>query len=129
MTGLGDRVARMTSGSQLMRAIARDERGAVLVYVSIAMTVFMGFAALVIDGGRLFTLNTEMQSAADALALAAAAELDGNADARERATNAMDDLIENDQRFATGPAAIVAPTPVFLSALPSDDQPLSAATP
>jgi Flp pilus assembly protein TadG len=110
------------------RRLARDERGAVLVYVSIALTVFMGFAALVIDGGRVFTLNTEMQSAADALALAGAAELDGNSDAETRATAAMNDLLQNDQRFAAGDRALTAYTPRFLSALPADDQPLSAAT-
>jgi Flp pilus assembly protein TadG len=125
-------MATMASASQIMRtfggSLARDERGAVLVYVSIALTVFMGFAALVIDGGRLFTLDTEMQSAADALALAGAAELDGNADAHTRANNAMANLVQNDQRFATGAAAITGYTPRFLSALPDDDQPLSNAT-
>ncbi|HEX4913078.1 MAG TPA: pilus assembly protein TadG-related protein, partial [Vicinamibacterales bacterium] len=55
-----------------LRRLARDESGAALIYVSIALTVFMGFAALVIDGSRLFTLDTELQSAADALALAGA---------------------------------------------------------
>jgi len=76
--GISRRIGRL--GNRL----ARDDGGAVLIYVSIALTVFMGFAALVIDGGRLFTLDTEMQSAADALALAGAAELDGNADAIRR---------------------------------------------
>ena len=47
------------------RRLARDESGAALIYVSIALTVFMGFAALVIDGSRLYTLDTELQSAAD----------------------------------------------------------------
>src|SRR5881396_3894914 len=89
------------------RRLARDERGAVLIYVSLALTVFMGFTALVIDGGRLFTLDTEMQSAADALALAGAAELDGNSDAITRADKAMGKasgvtaLVQNNQTFAT----------------------------
>jgi Flp pilus assembly protein TadG len=107
------------------RRLARDERGAVLIYVSIALTVFMGFAALVIDGGRLFTLDTEMQSAADALALAGAAELDGNTDAITRATAAMDNLVQNNQTFGTGAAAITGYTPIFLTDLPADSQPLS----
>jgi Flp pilus assembly protein TadG len=105
--------------------LARDERGAVLVYVSIALTVFMGFTALVIDGGRLFTLDTEMQSAADALALAGAAELDGNDDAITRATAAMDNLVQNNQTFGNGAAAITGYTPIFLTELPADSQPLS----
>ncbi|HET6156705.1 MAG TPA: pilus assembly protein TadG-related protein [Dongiaceae bacterium] len=115
------------------RRLRRDEGGAVLIYVTIALTVFMGFAALVIDGGRLFSLSTEMQSAADALALAGAAELDGNSDAIERADRAMgkelgvDALVQNNQTFATGAAAITGFSRRYLTALPADDQPLSAA--
>jgi len=109
----------------LGQRLLRHEGGAVLIYVSIALTVFMGFAALVIDGGRLFTLDTEMQSAADALALAGAAELDGNTDAITRATAAMDNLVQNDQTFGNGAAAITGYTPIFLTELPADSQPLS----
>jgi Flp pilus assembly protein TadG len=107
------------------RRLARDERGAVLVYVSIALTVFMGFAALVIDGGRLFTLDTEMQSAADAIALAGAAELDGNTDAQDRADAAMANLVQNSQTFGTGAATITGFTRRFLDELPDDDQPIT----
>jgi Flp pilus assembly protein TadG len=115
------------------RRLVRQEGGAVLIYVSIALTVFMGFAALVIDGGRLFTLDTEMQSAADALALAGAAELDGNSDAITRADNAMGKsagvtpLVQNDQTFASGAPAITGFSRRFLTQLPADSQPLSAA--
>lgn len=113
------------------RRLARDESGAALIYVSIALTVFMGFAALVIDGSRLFTLDTELQSAADAIALAGAAELDGNADAQDRAILAMNNLVQNADTFGNDPAAIAGATAYtarFLSALPDDDQPLSDAT-
>jgi hypothetical protein len=103
------------------RRLARDERGAALIYVSLALTVFMGFAALVIDGSRLFTLDTELQSAADAIALAGAAELDGNVGAIDRAKDAMDNLLENSQTFATGAAAITAYERRFLSGLPASD--------
>jgi hypothetical protein len=113
---------------RFLRRLVRDEGGAVLIYVSIGLTVFMGFAALVIDGGRLFAVDTEMQSAADALALAGAAELDGTTDAQERATLAMANLVQNDQRFADGAHAITGFTPRFLSELPDDDLPLSDAT-
>ena len=49
--------------------------GAVLILVAIAAAVLIGFLGLVIDLGRLFVTKTEMQSAMDACALAAAAEL------------------------------------------------------
>src|SRR5919109_3022864 len=106
---------------ELARRLARDEGGAALIYVSIALTVFMGFAALVIDGSRLFTLDTEMQSAADALALAGAAELDGSAGARARADAAMNNLVQNNQTFATGAHAITGYTRRFLDELPASD--------
>ena len=107
------------------RRLARDESGAALIYVSIALTVFMGFAALVIDGSRLFAVDTEMQSAADAIALAGAAELDGNADAQDRADAAMANLVQNDQTFGTGAAAITGFSRRFLEELPDDDQPVT----
>lgn len=107
------------------RRLARDESGAALIYVSIALTVFMGFAALVIDGSRLFTLDTELQSAADAIALAGAAELDGNADAQTRADAAMANLVQNDQTFGTGAAAVTGFSRRFLDELPDDDQPIT----
>ena len=108
------------------RRLARDESGAALIYVSIALTVFMGFAALVVDGSRLFTLDTELQSAADAIALAGAAELDGNADAQTRADAAMANLVQNDQTFGTGADAITGFSRRFLDELPDDDQPITS---
>lgn len=103
------------------RRLARDERGATLVYVSLALTVFMGFAALVIDGSRLYTLDTEMQSAADALALAGAAELDGNSDAITRATAAMDNLVANYETFGDSGTPITGYAARFLDSLPASD--------
>lgn len=123
----------MQGGRNLIkRLVARfarpvtDDRGAVLVYVSLGLTVFMGMAALAIDASRVFTLQTEMQSAADAFALAAAAELDGNAGAQARAQAAIDNMLQNKQTFATGANAI-APgdlSVTFYSSIPSDDQAL-----
>jgi hypothetical protein len=103
------------------RRLARDERGATLIYVSLALTVFMGFAALVIDGSRLYTLDTEMQSAADALALAGAAELDGAPGAIDRATNAVDNLVQNYETFGDSATAITGYVARFLSGLPAND--------
>lgn len=116
---------RMSAASRRIlgfgRRLARDEGGAALIYVSIALTVFMGFAALVIDGSRLFTLDTELQSAADAIAIAGAAELDGSAGAIGRAETAMASLVQNNQTFGTGAAAVTDYEARFLSALPASD--------
>lgn len=60
---------------RLERAVARyqlvkEERGAVLVLTAFAMVVIFGFAALAIDGGRLYVTRGEIQNSADASALA-----------------------------------------------------------
>jgi len=53
----------------------RPPRGAVAILVVLAMTTLLGMAGLALDGARLFINKTELQTAADACALAAAAEL------------------------------------------------------
>jgi len=62
--------------------------GAVLPIVGLTIAVLLGMAGLVIDLGGLFVAKTELQSAVDSCALAAAQELDGASDAITRATSA-----------------------------------------
>ncbi len=50
----------------------REPRGAVLPFVCILLTVLIGSAALAVDMGRLYLIAAEVQSEADAAALAAA---------------------------------------------------------
>lgn len=60
----------------------RSERGATLILVAVAMTALLGFLALAIDLGMLFTARADAQRAADASALAgASAFLDNSASA------------------------------------------------
>src|SRR5688572_822188 len=54
---------------------ASRQKGAVLVLVGISIAVLIGFLGIVVDLGRLFVTKTELQSAMDACALAAAGEL------------------------------------------------------
>jgi Flp pilus assembly protein TadG len=65
----------MESVAGEMRKFVSDQRGAVIVYVTIGLGVFMGFSALAIDGSYLFLMSNRAQSAADAAALAAASQL------------------------------------------------------
>jgi hypothetical protein len=60
----------MSFGSRRAR-----QKGAVLILVGLSLAVLVGFLGLVVDLGRLFVTKTELQSAMDACALAAAAEL------------------------------------------------------
>jgi Flp pilus assembly protein TadG len=51
------------------------QKGGVLALMAISLAVLIGFLGIVVDLGRLFVTKTELQSAMDACALAAAAEL------------------------------------------------------
>lgn len=55
----------------------QDERGSVLVVVSIAMVVMIGSTALAIDIGQMTNKNRTLQAVADAVALDAARNLGG----------------------------------------------------
>src|SRR5215813_3225032 len=52
-----------------------QQGGGVLILAALSLAVLIGFLGLVIDLGRLFVMKTELQSANDACALAAAGEL------------------------------------------------------
>jgi Flp pilus assembly protein TadG len=84
-------------GTTLAR-LRREEDGAIVVMVVIGVALFIGIGGLAIDIGRLYNLHTQLQAYADHVSLAAAAELDGEAGAIERAA-----------RAAFGDAALAAP--------------------
>jgi Flp pilus assembly protein TadG len=62
--------------------------GAVVVTVSMLLLFLLGFMGIALDFGHLFVVKTELQTAMDSCALAAAEELDGQSTALTRATNA-----------------------------------------
>jgi len=66
----------------------RSQKGAVIVTVALFMLFLLGFMGIALDFGRLFIVRTELQTAMDACALAAAQELDGQADSIARAQSA-----------------------------------------
>ena len=72
------------------RRFSSNRGGGVLPVVGVTLPVLLGFAVLAVDAGRYFNLHTSVQWAADALALAAAAELDRKPDAIVRANRAID---------------------------------------
>jgi Flp pilus assembly protein TadG len=55
----------------------RRQRGAVIVTVCLALLFLLGFIGIAVDLGRLFIVRSELQTAMDSCALAAAQELDG----------------------------------------------------
>lgn len=62
----------------------RRERGAVAVMVATSLVVLIGMLALAIDLGQLFIARTKLQTAADACALSAVAQLDGTNRGQDR---------------------------------------------
>lgn len=113
------RAARRHIGS-----FRRSEDGGILVFWAMSLTIMLGLVALSFDLGRLGVTREELQSYADSVALAAAGELDGEADAIIRATAAAANLVSDSQTFGTADSVLSGAsdyTLTFLSALPNSD--------
>jgi Flp pilus assembly protein TadG len=104
-----------------LRRIWPDCQGVVLPYFAIMLGVIIGLAALALDGGRMMTVQSQMQSAADALALAGAAELDRRPDSIARAQAAIRDLVTNAVAGAGAGQNAEVSSVQFLQSLPADD--------
>jgi Flp pilus assembly protein TadG len=108
--------------SRLSRFAARlwkDTDGVILPYATVMLSLFVGMAALAIDGSRYMSLQTQLQKAADAAAIAAAEELDRLSTSTNRAYNAATSLVTNSALFASGNVAISSVR--FMSSLPASD--------
>src|SRR5277367_7066342 len=70
-------------------ALWRDANGLMVPYVAVMLPVLVGFSLLALDASRRMSLQTQMQAAADSLALAGARELNKGAGAESRAISAM----------------------------------------
>src|SRR5437879_897697 len=107
---------------QSIKAFWGDTHGVILPYVTMMLVVIVGVSVLALDGSRYMSLQTQLQSGADALALAGAAELDRTPTAIRRAINAIDSLVTNSSLFGSGPDRNVQVTRItFLRSLPVRD--------
>ena len=61
-----------------LRRLLGDESGQAIIFIALAMPVFLAMGGFVIEGGHLFVAKRHLQNAADAAALAAARDLPGN---------------------------------------------------
>ncbi|MBL0419589.1 Tad domain-containing protein [Ramlibacter sp. AW1] len=66
----------------------KGQRGAVIVTVCLMLLFLLGFMGIALDLSRMFIVKTELQTAMDSCALAAAQELDGENTAITRARSA-----------------------------------------
>ncbi len=64
------------------------QRGAILITVSLVLLFMLGFMGFALDLNRMFVVRTELQTAMDSCALAAAQELDGQPTSITRAISA-----------------------------------------
>ena len=70
----------------MAKALLRNERGGILVFVAVGMVTTLVMAGLAIDVGRGYLLKAHLSRAADAAALSAARSLrSGQAEARQKA--------------------------------------------
>ena len=105
------------------RAVVRDVRGSVALYVALGTVMFLPVAAIAIELSSLMGLHTEVQQAAEAAALAGAKELDFTDAGRTAAENAARTAVTNTQRLAADAgAAVEIQTVQFLWALPPAPQ-------
>ena len=94
------------------------ESGSIIVTTALLMLFLLGMSAIAVDFGHMFVVKTELQSAADSCALAAAKELDGGPDAITRATSVGETIGNlNKVNFQGGAAGIVDADITFSSAL------------
>ena len=94
----------------LISAFLGDRSGAVSPMYALALLALIAIAGIGFDYGRLAAMHTELQNAADQAALAAATQLDGRADAIDRAQDAATETFAstasqfvNETRISTDP--------------------------
>lgn len=105
------------------RALARDVRGSVALYIALGTMVFLPVGAIAIELSSLMALHTEVQQAAEAAALAGAKELDFTDAGLTAAEDAAKNAVTNFQSLAADEGNVVEiDTVQFLWALPPAGQ-------
>lgn len=85
-----------------MRRYLSDDSGAVVVIVAIVMTALIGVAAIAVDQGYLYDTRHQLQSAADAAALAGCSRLIETRDSGAARAAAIDYAARNANGAGTG---------------------------
>jgi Flp pilus assembly protein TadG len=89
----------------------RNADGAVAPTVALSLTALIAAGGIAFDYAHLASLDTELQSAADQAALAAAAQLDGEDGACERAVSAARNMLANQTKMANDQLAVTIADP------------------
>lgn len=103
----------------------KGDDGALLVFGVVGFAFLIGMAGLVFDVGRITKLHSQAASYVDRVALSAAGELDGRANALDRAVAAAlgnEASVQDNFRFSFGnDQSVGIQTMVFLSELQAND--------
>jgi len=94
------------------RSLIRNNGGAVAPTIALSLVGLIAAGGIAFDYARLASLDTELQDAADQAALAAATQLDGQADASTRAVAAAQSLIVNQTRLGNDGCGVTIETGV-----------------
>jgi Flp pilus assembly protein TadG len=82
------------------KTFLRNTDGAVAPTIALSLVGLIAAGGIAFDYARLASMDSELQSAADQAALAAASQLDGETGACARAANAASSMLVNDTRMA-----------------------------
>ncbi|MGR3662186.1 MAG: pilus assembly protein TadG-related protein [Paracoccaceae bacterium] len=102
---------------------SHDQRGTIAILWAVALVAVLGLVAATFEVGKMSSTHSELQSFVDNVAIAAAAELDGGADAITNSVAAAN-LISDKITFTTDTKTVSGPgdfTLVFHALLPDDD--------
>lgn len=105
----------------MVRRFGRNDDAVVAIQVVIFSVMLLTSAGLVIDFGRAYSAHSQMQSFVDKAALAAAAHLDGQADAMVRATAAAVAVAQRSSFTDDAEDFSIALPLTFLTGNPIDD--------
>jgi Flp pilus assembly protein TadG len=96
---------------RLGQRLWRNVDGAVAPTVALSLTALVAAGGIAFDYSRMATMDTELQSAADQAALAAAAQLDGNGGACARAVAAAQNMVANQTKMANDTLGLAVTIP------------------
>jgi Putative Flp pilus-assembly TadE/G-like len=107
----------------LLRRLIADTQGGILAFSVVLLVFVLGTGGLILDFGRVWNSQSELQAFADHAALVAAGELDGNPDAITRSNAALAQLISDRQAYASQDVTLDENDlqVTFLSGLPAAD--------
>src|SRR3954471_1037741 len=110
---------------RLFNRLLKSTEGSVAPLVALSLTALIAVGGIAFDYARLASMDTELQSAADQAALAAATQLDGEDGAQARAKAAARNLFTNLTYFANDSGGTAVDIPEANVTFYSDYDPVS----